>query len=249
MPLPRRSRRQAEATIADATRRPPETTSGWIRFNQAADVMGRAEQLDTEQETPTTPVEVVAPDRSLIPHLNRLLGKVYSLNSFIKRHPFKNTQDLETKIKNYTEILDQFITNVMGTLPRMRVDNFNTDVGNKLIISVFDNDRELASYFSYQYDAWDAFGNSLLAGTPDSSAEIELDIGQGSAEHRADLIKSIELLKKHIEKEYPHFTPIEEHAGALKKSRKRRRKNSRKRRRKKSIKRRRKKKSRRNRCK
>ena len=202
MNSPRRSLRQAATIIADFQIRAPETTADWIRFNEAVTAVTAAEQADTEQEE-EAPVEVVAPDRSLIPYLNRILGKVYSLNWFIKRRPFKNTQDLDIKIKNYTEILNEFITNVMGSLPEMSVDNFNTDVINNLIISVFFWDRELASYFSYQYDAWEEFGNSLLAGTPDSSAEIHLDIGKGSEEARTKLIKSIELLKEHIEKEYP----------------------------------------------
>lgn len=203
MSLPRRSIRNAEAIIADATRRPPETTSGWIRVNEAAAVIQVAAQLDAEQEPRATPVEVVAPDRSLIPYLNRLLGKIYNLNWFIKGRPFKNTQPLETRIKNYTEILDQFITNVMGTLPTISVDNFNTDDGNNLIERIFFWDRELALYFSYQYDAWEEYGNSLLAGSPDSSAEIHLDIGNKSKRYRTNLIKSIKLLKEHIEKEYP----------------------------------------------
>ena len=160
MGLPRRSIRTAEAIISDATRRPLETTAGWIRFNEAVTALQHAElldseQLDGEQEPRTTPVEVVAPDRSLIPYLDRLLRTLSNFNSFINRRQFKNTHPLETIIKNYTEILNEFITKVMGTLPRMRVDNFNTDVGNKLIISVFDKDRELADYFSYQYDEWE----------------------------------------------------------------------------------------------
>lgn len=222
MSLPRRSLRQAYNTTARYQRGAPETTAGWIRLNEAVTAIANAEHLDTEQEPRTTPVEVVAPDRSLIPYLNRLLGKVYSFNSFIRRHRFNNRQDLETKIKNYTEILDQYITNIMGSLPRMSVDNFNTDVINNLIINVFDNDRELASYFSYQYDAWEEFGNSLLAGSPDSRAEIHLDIGNNSKQLRTNLIKSIELLKTHIEKEYP--LPRSSVARGRKKSHKRHRK-------------------------
>ena len=202
MNLPRRSVRNAATIIADFQIRAPETTAGWIRFNEAVTAVTAAEQADTEQEE-EAPVEVVAPDRSLIPYLNRLLGKIYNLNWFIKRRPFENTQDLDTKIKNYTEILDKFITDIMGTLPAISVDNFNTDVGNNLIERVFFWDRELALYFSYQYDAWDAFGNSLLAGTPGSSAEIHLDIGNKSKRYRTNLIESIKLLKEHIKKEYP----------------------------------------------
>jgi hypothetical protein len=148
----------------------------------------------------------LAPDRSLIPHLNRLLRKISGLNWFIKRRPFKNTQDLDIKIKNYTEILNEFITNVMGTLPEMSVNNFNTDVGNKLIISVFDNDRELASYFSYQYDKWEAVGSSFSVDRQGLTDEIDWNIGKASEIYRTNLIKSIKLLKKHIEKEHP-FSP------------------------------------------
>ena len=241
MNLPRRSRRQAEARIADFQRVAPETTSGWIRFNEAVTTVATADQLDTEQETPTTPVKVVAPDRELLPYLNILLNTVYKFNSFIKRHPFKNTSDFEPKIKNYEAILKEFIHNIMGTLPRISVDNFDTDVGNELIERVFFWDRELALYFSFQYDAWEEVRRNFAVGAEVSYRDIEWDIGQGSADQREELIKSIKLLKKHIEKEHPHFTPRAELAGALKKSRKRRRK--------KSIKRRRKKKSRRNRCK
>ena len=208
MSLPRRSLRYAEIIIADATRRPPETTAGWIRFNEAVTALQNAElldseQLDGEQEPRTTPVEVVAPDRSLIPYLDRLLRTLSNFNSFINRRQFKNTHPLETIIKNYTEILNEFITKVMGTLPRMSVDNFNTDVGNKLIISVFDKDRELADYFSYQYDAWEEVLDSFSSGRPVSSDQIDRNIGKASKKYRTKLIKSIKLLKKHIEKEYP----------------------------------------------
>ncbi len=202
MSLPRRSVRNAIRVLADFQLGAPETTVGWNRVNEAEATM-RAAQLDTEQEPHTTPVEVVAPDRSLIPYLNRLLYKVYKFNSFIKDHQFNNTHPLETTIKNYTEILNEFLTNVGGTLPRMRVDNFNTEVMNNAIISVFDNDRELAEYFSYQALAWEEVLDSFSAGRPVSSDEIDRDIGKDSKEYRTDLIKSIKLLKKHIEKEYP----------------------------------------------
>ena len=137
----------------------------------------------------------------------------------------------------------------MGTLPRLNVDNFDTDVGNELIERVFFWDRELALYFSFQYDKWEEVRDNFGVGGEVSYDNINLDLRQGSAKLREELIKSIKLLKEHIEKEHPHFTPRAELAGALKKSIKRRRKKSIKRRRKKSIKRRRKKKSRRNRCK
>ena len=246
--MPRRSRRQAEARIADFQLRAPETTADWIRFNEAVTAVTAAEQADTEQEE-EAPVKVVAPDRELLPYLNILLNTVYKFNSFIKRRPFKNTSDLDTKIKNYEAILSEFIDNIMGTLPRLNVDNFDTDVGNELIERVFFWDRELALYFSFQYDKWEEVRNNFAVGAEVSYDNINWDIGQGSADQREELIKSIKLLKTHIEKEHPHFTPRAELAGALKKSRKRRRKKSIKRRRKKSIKRRRKKKSRRNRCK
>ena len=257
MSLPRRSLRNAAAIIANFQLRAPETTAGWIRFNEAVTAVATAEQLDTEQEPLTTPVIVVAPDRELLPYLNILLNKVYKFNSFIKRHQFKYTQDFETKIKNYEAILNEFIDNIMGTLPRMSVDNFDTNVGNELIERVFRRDRELADYFSFQYDKWEEVRDNFGVGGEVSYDNINWDLRQGSADIRTKLIKSIKLLKEHIEKEHPHFTPRAELAGALKKSRKRRRKKSIKRRRKKSIKRRRKKKilcnekkkSRRNKCK
>jgi hypothetical protein len=257
MSLPRRSLRNAAAIIANFQLRAPETTSGWIRFNEAVTTVATADQLDTEQETPTTPVIVVAPDRELLPYLNIFLNTVYKFNSFINGHQFKYTQDLDTKIKNYEAILNEFIHNIMGTLPRITVDNFDTDVGNELIEKVFRGDRELALYFSFQYDKWEEVRDIFGVGGEVSYDNINLDLRQGSAKLREELIKSIKLLKEHIEKEHPHFTPRAELAGALKKSIKRRRKKSIKRRRKKSIKRRRKKsikrrrkkKSRRNRCK
>jgi len=201
--MPRRSRRQAEARIADS-----------------------------DSDDSPAPV-FVAPDRELLPYLNSLLKTVYDFNSFIKRHPFKNTSDFEPKIKNYEAILKEFIHNIMGTLPRMNVDNFDTDVGNELIERVFFWDRELTLYFSFQYEAWEEVRRNFAVGAEVSYHDIDWDIGQGSADIRTKLIKSIELLKKHIEKEHPHFTPRAELAGALKKSRKRRRKKSIKRRRKK----------------
>jgi len=215
----RRSRRQAEAIIADS-----------------------------DSDDSPAPV-FVAPDRELLPYLNILLNTVYKFNSFIKRHPFKNTSDLDTKIKNYKAILSEFIDNIMGTLPRMNVDNFKTDVGNELIERVFFWDRELALYFSFQYDAWEEVRRNFAVGAEVSYRDIDWDIGQGSSEYRTKLIKSIKLLKTHIEKEHPHFTPHAELAGALKKSIKRRRKKSIKRRRKKKILCNEKKKSRRNKCK
>ena len=108
--MPRRSRRQAEATI-DRFQRPdfnPETTSGLDRVWEAQNTMRAAEQEEADEL-------VIAPDRELLPYLNRLLGKIYNLNRFIRQRPFTNTQPLETRIKNYTEILDQYITNVMGS--------------------------------------------------------------------------------------------------------------------------------------
>ena len=232
MSLPRRSLRNAATIIADFQIRAPETTAGWIRFNEAVTAVTAAEQADTEQEE-EAPVEVVAPDRELLPYLNSLLKTVYDFNSFIKRHPFKNTQRLDKKIKNYEAILSEFIDNIMGTLPRLNVDNFDTDVGNELIERVFFWDRELALYFSFQYDVWEEVRRNFAVGAEVSYRDIEWDIGQGSADEREKLIKSIKLLKKHIEKEHPHFTPRAELAGALKKSRKRRRKKSIKRHRKK----------------
>jgi len=198
---------------------------------------------------PTATATTVPPQYSLLPYLNILLNTVYKFNSFIKRHPFKNTSDLDTKIKNYKAILSEFIDNIMGTLPRMNVDNFKTDVGNELIERVFFWDRELALYFSFQYDAWEEVRRNFAVGAEVSYRDIDWDIGQGSADQREKLIKSIKLLKKHIEKEHPHFTPHAELAGALKKSIKRRRKKSIKRRRKKKILCNEKKKSRRNKCK
>jgi len=198
---------------------------------------------------PTATATTVPPQYSLLPYLNILLNTVYKFNSFIKRHPFKNTSDLDTKIKNYKAILSEFIDNIMGTLPRMNVDNFKTDVGNELIERVFFWDRELALYFSFQYDAWEEVRRNFAVGAEVSYRDIDWDIGQGSSEYRTKLIKSIKLLKTHIEKEHPHFTPHAELAGALKKSIKRRRKKSIKRRRKKKILCNEKKKSRRNKCK
>jgi hypothetical protein len=249
MSLPRRSLRNAAAIIANFQLRAPETTSGWIRFNEAVTTVATADQLDTEQETPTTPVIVVAPDRELLPYLNIFLNTVYKFNSFIKRHKFKYTQDFETKIKNYEAILNEFIHNIMGTLPRITVDNFDTDVGNELIERVFRRDRELADYFSFQYDKWEEVRDNFGVGGEVSYDNINWDLRQGSAVIRTKLIKSIKLLKEHIEKEHPHFTPHAELAGALKKSIKRRRKKSIKRRRKKKILCNEKKKSRRNMCK
>ena len=66
MSLPRRSLRNAAAIIANFQLRAPETTAGWIRFNEAVTAVATAEQLDTEQEPRTTPVIVVAPDREII---------------------------------------------------------------------------------------------------------------------------------------------------------------------------------------
>ena len=140
MSLPRRSLRNAAAIIADFQIRAPETTADWIRFNEAVTAVTAAEQADTEQADTEQEEEApvfVAPDRELLPYLNSLLKTVYDFNSFIKRHPFKNTSDFEPKIKNYEAILKEFIHNIMGTLPRMNVDNFDTDVGNELIERVF----------------------------------------------------------------------------------------------------------------
>lgn len=248
MSLPRRSLRNAATIIADFQIRAPETTADWIRFNEAVTAVTAAEQADTEQEE-EAPVIVVAPDRELLPYLNILLNKVYKFNSFIKRHQFKYTQDFETKIKNYEAILNEFIDNIMGTLPRMSVDNFDTNVGNELIERVFRRDRELADYFSFQYDKWEEVRDNFGVGGEVSYDNINWDLRQGSADLREELIKSIKLLKTHIEKEHPHFTPRAELAGALKKSRKRRRKKSIKRRREKKILCNEKKKSRRNKCK
>ena len=252
MSLPRRSLRNAAAIIADFQIRAPETTADWVRFSEALTAVTAAEQADTEQADTEQEEEApvfVAPDRELLPYLNSLLKTVYDFNSFIKRHPFKNTSDFEPKIKNYEAILKEFIHNIMGTLPRMNVDNFDTDVGNELIERVFFWDRKLALYFSFQYDAWEEVRRNFAVGAEVSYRDIDWDIGQGSADLRKKLIKSIKLLKTHIEKEHPHFTPRAELAGALKKSRKRRRKKSIKRRRKKKILCNEKKKSRRNKCK
>ena len=249
MSLERRSLRNAARVIAEYQDGAPETTDGWIRFFEAVTAVGMAadnaapeNSMAADNAAPATYQH--APDRSLIPYLDRILAEIEKLDLYIRIHPFDNTQ----KNEYYTDIILYAKNDIFPALSVIgneigHVDNFSTESdGNNLIINVFSYWGELTRYFAHQFKVEEANDTRLSTGAQGSSPEPDWNIGEKSERFRTNLTNAVKKLKAYIEKE--------EATRGGKKSRKRRRKKSIKRRRKKkSGVTRRKKKSRRNRCK